>query len=76
MVTLTHNITANIDTKNERLNYNFTPKDSGLITAQNTFNFDSQTFEDLMVEGYLTMADIHAKYSEITFKTVSDVVPS
>ena len=75
MVTLTHNITVNIGTRNEKFNYNFVPKDHSLMTAQNTFNFDSQVFKDLMAEGYLTMANIHAKYSEIAFKAISEVVP-
>ena len=76
MVTLTHNTTANIDTRNERLSYNFVPKESSLMTAKNAFNFDSQAFEDLMAEGYHAMANIHMEYAKITFKAVSDVVPS
>jgi len=73
MITLTHNNTVNIGTKNEGLKYNFVPKDSSLMTAQNTFNFDSQVFEDLMAEGYLSMANVHGKYSEITFNAISEV---
>jgi len=36
---------------------------------------NSQAVNDLMVEGYRSMADIHAKYAEITFKAISEVVP-
>lgn len=34
-----------------------------------------QVIDDLLAEGYRTMSPIHAKYAEITFEAISEVVP-
>jgi hypothetical protein len=66
MVTLTHNITANINV-HESANqekYLFVTKNRELMNVNNSINFDMQEFNNLMAEGYIVLAEEHSKFAE------------
>lgn len=75
MSILTHNKEVTSSIKSDQIGFYFIPNNPNLLSAQTSFSFVAQQVEGLMAEGYLAMADEHAKYAEITFKAISEVVP-
>jgi len=75
MAILTHNKGVTSSIKDDQIGFYFIPSNPNLLSMRSSFSFNTQRFEDLMAEGYLAMADEHAKLAEITFKAISEVVP-
>ena len=76
MPILTHNKEVTSSIKSDQVGFYFIPNNPNLLSAQISFSFDAQQFEDLMAEGYLAMANEHVKFAQDCICIAGEILPT